>query len=80
MAVDFGGNQDRELLRARIRELESLCTEVLAASVDVGLPEPLLNQLWAAVGHGELPQAFSVELPSTRKVQVLQELMRPRPK
>lgn len=53
-----------EQLRARIRELESLCTDVLVAGVDIGLPQHLLNQLWAAVGHGELPHAFNVDLPS----------------
>ena len=47
--------QDQDELRARIRELESLCTDVLVAGVDIGLPQQLLNQLWAAVGHGELP-------------------------
>jgi CheY-like chemotaxis protein len=55
--------QDQEQLRARIRELESLCTEVLVAGVDIGLPQHLLNQLWAAVGNGELPHAFHVDLP-----------------
>jgi CheY-like chemotaxis protein len=54
---------DQEKVRARIRELESLCTEVLVAGVDIGLPQHLLNQLWAAVGHGELPHAFNVDLP-----------------
>jgi CheY-like chemotaxis protein len=56
-------NQDQDQLRARIRELESLCTDVLVAGVDLGLPQHLLNQLWAAVGHGELPHAFNVDLP-----------------
>ena len=55
--------QDQELLLARIRELEALCADVLVAGVDIGLPQPLLNQLWAAVGHGELPHAFNVDLP-----------------
>ena len=55
--------QDQELLRARIRELEALCTDVLVAGVDLGLPQHLLNQLWGAVGHGELPHAFNVDLP-----------------
>ena len=55
--------QDQEQLRARIRELESLCTDVLVAGVDIGLPQHLLNQLWAAVGHGELPKALHVDLP-----------------
>ena len=55
--------QDQEKLRARIRELESLCTDVLVAGVDIGLPQHLLNQLWAAVGHGELPRSFNVDLP-----------------
>ncbi len=55
--------QDQEQLRARIRELEALCTEVLVAGVDIGLPQRLLNQLWGAVGHGELPHAFNVDLP-----------------
>jgi CheY-like chemotaxis protein len=55
--------QDKEKLRARIRELEALCTDVLVAGVDLGLPQPLLNQLWAAVGHGEMPLAYHVDLP-----------------
>ena len=54
---------DNEQLRARIRELESLCTDVLVAGVDIGLPQQLLNQLWAVVGHGELPHAYNVDLP-----------------
>lgn len=58
-----GEEQDKEKLRARIRELESLCTDVLVAGVDIGLPQHLLNQLWAAVGHGELPHAYDVDLP-----------------
>jgi len=55
--------QDKEKLRARIRDLESLCTDVLVAGVDIGLPQRLLNQLWAAVGNGELPHAYHVDLP-----------------
>ena len=57
--------QDKEKLRARIRELEALCTDVLVAGVEIGLPQHLLNQLWAAVGHGELPHAYRVDLPPT---------------
>ena len=55
--------QDQEQLRARIRELEALCTDVLVAGVDIGMPQHLLNQLWGAVGHGELPHAFNVDVP-----------------
>ena len=55
--------QDEEALRGRIEQLERLCTDVLVAGVDLGLPQPLLNQLWAAIGHGELPHAFDVDLP-----------------
>jgi CheY-like chemotaxis protein len=55
--------QDQDKLHARIRELESLCTDVLVAGVDIGLPQHLLNQLWAAVGHGEMPKALDVDLP-----------------
>ncbi len=54
---------DEAQLRARIKELESLCADVLVAGVDLGLPQHLLNQLWAAVGHGELPHAYQVDLP-----------------
>lgn len=65
--------QDKEKLRERIRELESLCTDVLVAGVDLGLPQPLLNQLWAAVGHGDMPLAYHVDLPpSTPKRPPLQ--------
>lgn len=55
--------QDKEKLRERVRELEALCTDVLVAGVDIGLPQHLLNQLWAAVGHGEMPHAYHVDLP-----------------
>jgi len=55
---------NHQQLLDRIRELESLCTEVLVAGVDIGLPQRLLNQLWGAVGHGELPHAFNVDLPA----------------
>ncbi len=55
--------QDKEKLRERVRELEALCTDVLVAGVDIGLPQPLLNQLWAAIGTGEMPHAFHVDLP-----------------
>ena len=58
---------NREALLGRIRELEALCTEVLVAGVDIGLPQRLLNQLWGAVGHGELPHAFNVDLPARGK-------------
>jgi len=58
-----GEDLDQEQLVGRIRELESLCTEVLVAGVDLGLPQRLLNQLWGAVGHGEMPHAFNVDLP-----------------
>lgn len=58
--------QDQEKLRERVRELEALCTDVLVAGVDLGLPQPLLNQLWAAVGHGEVPHAYHVDLPPAR--------------
>jgi CheY-like chemotaxis protein len=58
-----GENLDQKQLLGRIRELESLCTEVLVAGVDLGLPQRLLNQLWGAVGNGELPHAFNVDLP-----------------
>jgi len=56
-------HQDDDKLRARIKDLETLCTDVLVAGVDIGLPQHLLNQLWAAVGHGELPHAYQVDLP-----------------
>ena len=55
--------QNEEQLRARIRELETLCTNVLVEGVDLGMPQRLLNQLWGAVGHGELPHGFNVDLP-----------------
>lgn len=55
--------QDKERLLERIRELESLCTDVLVAGVDLGLPQHLLNKLWAAVGNGEMPHAYHVDMP-----------------
>jgi CheY-like chemotaxis protein len=53
-----------ERLAARIRELETICTDVLVAGVDLGLPQHLLNRLWGAVGHGDMPHAFIVDLPA----------------
>ena len=60
-------DQNHDRLRARVRELETLCTDVLVAGVDLGLPQRLLNRLWGAVGHGELPHAFLVDLPPIAK-------------
>ena len=74
-------HHDEEKLRARIKELESLCTDVLVAGVDIGLPQHLLNQLWAAVGHGELPHAFHVDLPPAppRPIEPPQKAVAPTP-
>jgi CheY-like chemotaxis protein len=66
-ASDIVKDQSKEQLRARVRELESLCTEILVTGVDIGLPQRLLNRLWEAVGHGELPHAFNVDLPAVVK-------------
>jgi CheY-like chemotaxis protein len=54
---------DVETLRARIRELETLCAEVYVAAVELGLPQPLLNRLWVVAAHGSTPQAFDIDLP-----------------
>lgn len=62
-ASGIANDQAHDDLLARVHELESLCTEVLVAGVDIGLPQRLLNRLWGAVGHGELPHAFHVDLP-----------------
>lgn len=53
-----------DALAARVAELEALCTDVLMAAVDAGLPQPLLHRLWVAVGHGEAPHALQVEMPA----------------
>ena len=71
--------QDKDKLRERIRELESLCTDVLVAGVDLGLPQHLLNRLWAAVGHGELPHAYHVDLPPTPRPAEPKKEHAPRP-
>ena len=73
--------QDKDKLRERIRELESLCTDVLVAGVDIGLPQHLLNQLWAAVGHGEMPHAYHVDLPPAppRRVEAGKGEAKPQP-
>lgn len=54
---------DVETLRARIRELETLCAEVYVAAVELGLPQPLLNRLWVVAAHGSTPHAFDLDLP-----------------
>ena len=51
--------QDRKSCAPAFASSNRLCTDVLVAGVDIGLPQQLLNQLWAAVGHGELPHAFT---------------------
>ncbi len=61
---------DTERLQARVRELEVLCAEVYVAAVEIGLPQDLLNRLWAVVSDGHLPQAFEFVPP---------EQPRPRP-
>ncbi|MEW6323176.1 MAG: response regulator [Acidobacteriota bacterium] len=52
-----------ETLRARIRELETLCAEVYVAAVELGLPQPLLNKLWTVAARGSSPHAFIVDMP-----------------
>jgi CheY-like chemotaxis protein len=54
---------DAEALRARIRELETLCGEVYVAAVELGFPQQLLNRLWTVVTHGRMPQRFTIDLP-----------------
>lgn len=61
-------DRSRDELAARVIELETLCTDVLMVSVDAGLPQPLLNRLWAAVGRGTDQHAFRVELPPKAQV------------
>jgi CheY-like chemotaxis protein len=51
-------------LAARVAELEALCTDVLTASSDAGLPQPLLNRLKVAVARGESLHAREARLPS----------------
>ena len=54
---------DVEALRARVRELETLCAEVYVAAVELGLPQPLLNRLWTVAAQGSMPHAYHVDLP-----------------
>jgi CheY-like chemotaxis protein len=54
---------DAETLRARIRELETLCGEVYVAAVELGFPQNLLNRLWTVVARGQKPQRFTLDLP-----------------
>jgi CheY-like chemotaxis protein len=54
---------DLEGLRARVRELETLCAEVYVAAVELGLPQPLLIRLWTVAAHGSMPHAYDVDLP-----------------
>lgn len=54
---------DEPQLRARLQQLEALCRDLLVASVDLKLPQALLHRLWAVSGHGDVPQAFAVDLP-----------------
>jgi CheY-like chemotaxis protein len=67
--------QNNEQLLARVRELEALCTEVLVTGVDIGLPQRLLNRLWGAVGHGELPHAYQVDLPPVKAAAAKQDVL-----
>ena len=55
--------QDAEALRARIRDLETLCAEVYVAAVELGLPQPLLNRLWTVAAQGSSPHAFEIDMP-----------------
>jgi CheY-like chemotaxis protein len=53
-----------ERLKARVRELETLCAEVYGAAVELGLPQDLLIRLWTAVSHGDTPHAFVLDAPT----------------
>lgn len=56
-------SSDTDTLRARIRELETLCAEVYVAAIELGLPQPLLNRLWVVAAQGSTPHAFDIDLP-----------------
>lgn len=55
---------DVSRLQARVQELETLCGEVYVAAVEIGLPQDLLNRLWAVVCDGQMPHAFALDAPS----------------
>lgn len=63
---------DVDALRFRIQQLELLCAEVYAAAVEIGLPQPLLNQLWTVAAQGSTPHAFAVDLPNRPAVAPMQ--------
>ncbi len=63
---------DIDALRFRIQQLELLCAEVYAAAVEIGLPQPLLNQLWTVAAQGSAPHAFAVDLPNRPAVAPMQ--------
>lgn len=54
---------DVSRLQARVQELETLCGEVYVAAVELGLPQDLLNRLWAVVCDGQMPHAFALDAP-----------------
>ena len=49
----------------RLAELETLCSQIYVAAVDLGVPPQVLNQLWRVLAHGNQPQAFALEIPTT---------------
>jgi CheY-like chemotaxis protein len=48
------------VLEKRVRELESICADVLIAAVDLQLPQALHKRLWTALGGRQLPHAVDV--------------------
>ncbi|HXG88011.1 MAG TPA: response regulator [Vicinamibacterales bacterium] len=54
---------DPDALKARIKELETLCAEVYVAAVELGFPQLLLNRLWTVAAQGRSPHAFDLEMP-----------------
>jgi CheY-like chemotaxis protein len=55
---------ETERLQARLRELETLCSDVYVAAVELGLPQDLLNRLWSVVSGGQVPHAFELDAPT----------------
>ena len=53
---------DAEMLHARVRELEKLCSQVYVAALEIGLPQPLLDRLRTVAAQGPTPYASEIEL------------------
>lgn len=61
-------SSELEVLRRRIQDLETLCSELYRVAVESDCPQPLLNLLWTIAESANLQPGSETELPNVSLV------------